>query len=147
MLILKGLSQHLLSIRRHPLLIKPGNVVREAIKKSAVLNKARLDNPRCSSYTVDPRTKLKRAESAPPLLELTPEIRAAAALVAEADSYEQLQNGTLKIEKRQSGSFWMADIAHQGSWPWGSNDADFKVSIAGWMIKSSLSILTRIMFS
>jgi len=138
MLIFEGLKPASLINMTASAIDQARNVVREAVKKSAVLNKARLDNPRRNSYTLDPRTKLKRAESAPPLLGLTPEIRAAAALVAEADSYEQLQNGTL---------IWMADISHQGSWPWGSNDADFKVSIAGWMIKSALSILTRIMFS
>ncbi|KAK3934568.1 glucan 1,3-beta-glucosidase [Diplogelasinospora grovesii] len=79
-------------------------IVKDAIAQASRLNKARLDNPAKNHYKLAPgtivggRTINRRSSSnvnstAPPLLDITPEIAEAAALVAEADA---LANGTVK---------------------------------------------------
>jgi hypothetical protein len=115
-------------------------VVERAIEEAAVLNRKRLENPRRNNYGLQKGTKVfdrRDDESqAPPLLTITDDIAAAAALVAEADAIDEnlvLTNGTSAVpeagvkETRQTSAFWMESIQRRGSWPWGSNSADFKV--------------------
>ncbi|KAJ3959796.1 hypothetical protein N0V92_003558 [Colletotrichum tropicale] len=60
--------------------------------------------------------------SAPPLLNITAEIAAAAALVAEADASASSGNSTKRyVQKR--GTFWMQDISHRGTSPWGDDSS------------------------
>lgn len=97
-------------------------IVNAAIQQVAVHNKARLDNPTRNKYTLNPNTKISKREDGPPLFNVTDEIAAAAALVAEADAYADLKNGTLRrgIDKR-AGTYWMGSIARMGSWPFGGD--------------------------
>ncbi|KAF2281587.1 pectin lyase-like protein, partial [Westerdykella ornata] len=98
-------------------------IVKEAIAKASKLNKARLDNPSRNVYKLRRGThiKAKRQPEEPPrpLLDVTPEIAAAAALLAELDA-EEVNEG---VQKRAAGSFWMETIARRGSYPssWGGS--------------------------
>ncbi|KAI0198590.1 pectate lyase superfamily protein-domain-containing protein [Astrocystis sublimbata] len=87
-----------------------------------VLNKARLAKPRRNTF--GPRhgnNKAKRdTDTSPKLLKITDEIARAAALVAELDA-----SPAPPLTKR-AGTFWMENIAHKGTVPWG-NDASYKV--------------------
>lgn len=69
------------------------------------------------------RNRRDTAVPVPPLLEITPELAAAAALVAEADA--AAKNTSAVLHKR--GTYWMQDIERKGTSPWG-DDADYKVS-------------------
>lgn len=70
----------------------------------------------------------------PPLFNVTADIATAAALIAEADAYEEATNITLgrrgadhtALQTRAS-SYWLANKQHKGSWPFGNNDKDFAV--------------------
>jgi hypothetical protein len=111
-------------------------VVKEALAKADKLNRARVANPRRNKYSLAPGTVVKRGlpsndtaqilnGASPNLLEITPDIAAAAALVAEAE----IGGHSLNLTKRAtaaSGSFWMQSIARKGSVPWG-NDPSYKV--------------------
>lgn len=113
-------------------------VVEDALAESAKRNAARLANPARNQYGLAPgtvvggRRKLRRRDGEadvppPPLLEITPEIAAAAALVAEADAVELAGNATKSAPvERRAGAFWMESIARKGTSPWGS-DPSFKV--------------------
>jgi hypothetical protein len=61
------------------------------------------------------------------LLEITPAISHAAALVVEADMAASLSDGSFKLSKRAAGSFWTEGIRRQRTVTWG-NDAGYKVS-------------------
>ena len=116
-------------------------VVEEALAESAKRNAARLANPARNQYGLAPgtvvggRRKVRRRDGEadvppPPLLEITPEIAAAAALVAEADAVELAasQNVTKKAPvERRAGTFWMETIARKGTSPWGE-DKSYKVN-------------------
>lgn len=128
---------------------KARELVKAAISKAAQHNKARLDKPQRNSYTLDPKsqTGLVRkdtvltgnttiVEDAPPLFKVTDEIAAAAALLAEAEAYEEVvSNSTLTkrhLERRakRASKWWMGNIAHTsppGGWPFGKNPSDFRV--------------------
>ncbi|KAH8901101.1 pectin lyase-like protein [Thozetella sp. PMI_491] len=114
-------------------------IVADAQAKSAVLNKARLANPARNTYSLAPGTivgdaKIGRkrsaeggSSSAPPLLQITPEIAAAAALVAEADAAASSGNVSAAIAERAGGvPFWMESIPRMGSSPWGT-DSSYKI--------------------
>ncbi|KAH7027557.1 pectate lyase superfamily protein-domain-containing protein [Microdochium trichocladiopsis] len=116
---------------------------RETVKKAQAaankLNKARVANPLRNKYSLKPGTvvggssnttvKSKRltardstAETAPPLLEITDEIAAAAALVAEAEASVGSFNSTSKRRiAARSGTFWMEHLARKGTVPWGDD--------------------------
>ncbi|KAI1863819.1 uncharacterized protein JN550_009317 [Neoarthrinium moseri] len=110
-------------------------LVAEAIKQATEHNKARLAKPMRNRYTVDPSTKhgKRQNEDVAPLFNITDAIRAAAALVAEADAYEDVKNGTavdktiIEAKRQNTGNWWMGNLAHSGGWPWGSNPSNFKV--------------------
>ncbi|KAH7010780.1 pectate lyase superfamily protein-domain-containing protein [Microdochium trichocladiopsis] len=118
---------------------KAREIVEQAVEKAAVLNRKRLDNPLRNNYKLQEGTKVygrrdNTNDAAPPLLTITDEIAEAAALVAEAEVFGDspdpsfaLTNSTEGLESRQNRGFWMERMAHQGSWPWGKNSADFKV--------------------
>lgn len=62
---------------------------------------------------------------APPLLNITVEVAAAAALVAEAEAIASLGDGHPPGIQEHS-SFWMETIARRGTSPWG-DDPTYKV--------------------
>jgi hypothetical protein len=117
-------------------------LVEDAMAESARRNEARYANPARNVYGLRPGTmvgskrKLRRQEGddtvdpPPPLLEITPELAAAAALVAEADALKQLGNVTAGARRtilaHRAGTFWMESIARKGTVPWG-NDPGYKV--------------------
>ena len=71
--------------------------VQDAISKMTVLNKARLRNPARNRYKAKPGGHLDLegdGGAPPPLLEITPEIAAAAALLSEQDTTAAYQNHT-----------------------------------------------------
>ncbi|POR35855.1 Exo-beta-1,3-glucanase [Tolypocladium paradoxum] len=131
---------------------KAREVVESAIRQAAQRNKERLANPMRNNYVLRPRTNTgsARVAEAPvevesePLFNVTAEIAAAAALVAEADAYDEMTtNSTIRrryleerskrlearrLNKRNRPSdFWLAKISHHGSWPFGENKDDFPV--------------------
>jgi hypothetical protein len=79
-------------------------LVKDAIAKAAVHNKARLDNPSRNQYKLKPGTKIRNrrdqppdTQPAPPLFNVTEEIADAAALLAEYDAAAELNaTGTVK---------------------------------------------------
>lgn len=116
-------------------------IVDKAIDESSKLNAARLANPLRNRYELKPGTvtgalkirqnKDKDAAPVHQLLNITDEIAAAAALVAEDDARQNRHNVTQKVWKAaaaasQSGSYWMEHIARKGSVPWG-DDPSYKV--------------------
>lgn len=109
-------------------------IVDDAIAKMTVLNKARLDNPMRNQYRSKPAAGIKHrssgdGDSPPPLLEITPEIAAAAALVAEVDRTADLASNTsAPVQRRaqEASAFWMESIKRKGTVPWG-NDPGYKV--------------------
>lgn len=69
-------------------------------------------------------------EPPPPLLEITPEIAGAAALVAEADALDQMGNPMTTTDggpvAPRAGTFWMETIARKATVPWG-DDPHYKI--------------------
>ena len=121
---------------------KARKIVEDALAKSAELNAARLANPARNSYKLKPGTVVGGAasrrrgimpradavEAPPPLLDITDEIAAAAALVSEADAAESAGNATTHVRRQAAGSgtFWMEHIVRMGTVPWG-DDPSYKV--------------------
>lgn len=64
----------------------------------------------------------------PHLLQITPELAAAAALVAEAEIAQGNITGTKVTENtlRKRDGFWMENIERRGSSPWG-DDPNYKI--------------------
>jgi hypothetical protein len=92
------------------------NIVKLALAASDKLNRARVANPRRNRYTLTPGTSIGRRSlgttqvsdaASPALLEITPEIAAAAALVAEAEVGGRLTNLTARAAAASSGTYWM----------------------------------------
>ncbi|GFP60365.1 glucan 1,3-beta-glucosidase [Trichoderma asperellum] len=114
------------------------SIVTKAFAESQKLNKARVANPLRNKYSLRPGTKIaggtapgdSRIQSinkdVPPLLVITEEIAAAAALVAEAEMKGKLRNVTRRAAAAGSGTFWMQDIARKGTVPWG-DDPDYVI--------------------
>ncbi|KAH8812142.1 pectate lyase superfamily protein-domain-containing protein [Xylogone sp. PMI_703] len=105
-------------------------IVQAAITQSSKLNKARLAHPLRNRYGLKPGTVVgahivplanaTATESVPPLLQITDEIAAAAALVAEADAVEATGN-VAKRAVAAAGSYWMGSLARKGTVPWGDD--------------------------
>ncbi|KAK4141141.1 pectate lyase superfamily protein-domain-containing protein [Dichotomopilus funicola] len=113
-------------------------VVKGALSEAAVRNKARLDHPSRNRYTLRPGTQLGGAfpatrftsssnetasEEPPPLLEITPEIADAAALLAEADADASVNRSAPTPTVRKRAGYWMEDISRKGSWPFKKDDS------------------------
>lgn len=103
-------------------------IVQSALNQSSKLNQARLAKPLRNVYGLTPGTIIGQS-TAPspdttfnsdviPLLEITPEIAQAAALVAEADTVANPRNVT---KRAVSGSYWMEHIDRKGTVPWGDD--------------------------
>ncbi|GAW24601.1 hypothetical protein ANO14919_141920 [Xylariales sp. No.14919] len=105
-------------------------IVQDAIAEMTELNKARLAKPQRNNFKLKSGTKASKRDNdaRPKLLEITDEMARAAALLAELD-VDAVSNATsyapIPMEKR-AGTFWMENIAHKGTVPWG-NDASYKV--------------------
>ena len=95
------------------------SLVEQALAASDKLNRARVANPRRNKYSLSPDTQISRrglssngtiqfTDSAiAPLLVITPEIAAAAALVAEAEVGGNSTNLTKRAAVASTGTFWM----------------------------------------
>jgi hypothetical protein len=100
------------------------SLVEQALAASDKLNRARVANPRRNKYSLSPDTQLSRRglssngtiqltdSATAPLLVITPEIAAAAALVAEAEVGGNSTNlNSTNLTKRaaaaSTGTFWM----------------------------------------
>lgn len=97
------------------------HIVKKALADSSRLNKARLAHPLRNKYALRPGTVVSGGSTriaskqsvasntvaAPPLLEITDEIAAAAALVAEADSVGGWKNVTKRAAQASTGTYWM----------------------------------------
>lgn len=103
--------------------------VKDAIAKMTKLNKARVEKPARNQYMLKPGTVIgkREDETPPPLLNITPKVAQAAALVAEVDAASQKPDRKYSQDKFAGGSFWMKDIDRQGTVPW-ADDPDYKVS-------------------
>ncbi|KAF7177443.1 hypothetical protein CNMCM7691_005696 [Aspergillus felis] len=127
---------------------KARTLVKDAIAKAAVHNKARLDNPSRNQYKLKPGTKIRNRRDQPPdtqparpLFNVTKEIADAAALLAEYDAAAELNaTGTVKRDYshidvlhgrqqkgKRAGTWWMGNKEHRGSWPWGK-DSSYQLS-------------------
>lgn len=104
-------------------------IVDAAIRKATLYNKARLERPSQTTYLLKSHRKGRSTDGVAPLFEVTDDIATAAALLAEADAYEKRRkSGWKRLETRQRTSrFWMANISHRGSWPFGNNDPNYRV--------------------
>ncbi|EER45681.1 LysM domain-containing protein [Histoplasma capsulatum H143] len=121
-------------------------LVDAAIKKASVLNKARLDHPMRNRYSSTRAAKASRRDASsrdallPPLLKITNEIAAAAALLAEVEAvaeakdlskpkrdYSYIDALYNRTAEKQAQPFWMEDIERKGAWPFG-NDPSFKAN-------------------
>lgn len=94
-------------------------LVQEAIANMTVLNKARIANPMRNQYVKG--SSSKRATTSSPLLDITSELANAAALVAEADAATSPIATTSRVKR--SGDFWLGNIDHRGTVPWGSDSS------------------------
>lgn len=115
-------------------------IVADAIKKVSIANKARVENPIGNTYTLKPSSAAKVRRDAPSLFDVTPEIAAACALIAEIDAAAQAANGTLHtdysaiipghkrgvLEGRTASNYWMANLQNLGTQPFG-NDTTYQV--------------------
>lgn len=124
---------------------KARSLIAEAIKMSSVQNKARVSKPMRNQYILDPDTKLANLErrkadegDVTSLFNITDELRNAAALVAEADAYEESKNATGVADEdakaQAAGDWWMGNITHSGGWPWGNNPTGFKVCFPNFLV-------------
>jgi polygalacturonase len=122
-------------------------LVLEAQKEAGDRNAKRVKNPRLNHYYANNTSgaTLRARSDSVDLFSVNSTVAAAAAIVAEADA---AANGTFlkpfvipekyakyvgpgistagKLKKRAT-SFWMEDITHQGSFPFGSNNANYQV--------------------
>ncbi|KAE9372961.1 glycoside hydrolase family 55 protein [Stipitochalara longipes BDJ] len=113
-------------------------IVKNAIAESSKLNEARVAAPLRNQYSLKPGTVVGSGvvagagagagagstsinEGFPPLLTITDEIAAAAALVAEADAVSASWNVTKKRAAAAGGSYWMQSLARKGTVPWGKD--------------------------
>ena len=123
-------------------------VVASAIAQQRIVNKARVENPLRNTYKSrhSSSASTRRAADSPPLVLPSPNVAAAAALVAEVDAAAEFKNGTLykdyssvlalghrnrgaqNVTKRETTSFWMEGVEHLGTQPLG-NDPSYKVSL------------------
>lgn len=100
------------------------SLVKQAMAASDKLNRARVANPRRNKYSLSPDTQIGRRDlssngtiqltdsATAPLLVITPEIAAAAALVAEAEvagnsTVGNSTNLTKRAAAASTGTFWM----------------------------------------
>ncbi|OAX78349.1 hypothetical protein ACJ72_07345, partial [Emergomyces africanus] len=116
-------------------------IVRAAILEAAILNKARMDYVMSDGARESSRNASSSDAQPPPLLDITKEIAAAAALVAEVDAVAEVRSYYSRGSKRdyskidalynrtvekRADTFWMEDIQRKGSWPFG-DDPSFKI--------------------
>ncbi|RDA91604.1 hypothetical protein CP533_4653 [Ophiocordyceps camponoti-saundersi (nom. inval.)] len=117
-------------------LARAREIVEAAILKSSELNKARYERPMGRKYKLAYRNRPdldNEGNKVPPLLEITKEIAAAAALVSNANArMEALRQAN--FTKRSAATYWMQHIERKGTVPWG-DDPNYKV-------RESLSCIT-----
>ncbi|UKZ74106.1 hypothetical protein TrVFT333_001763 [Trichoderma virens FT-333] len=116
-------------------------IVAKALKEVTASNKARWENPQRNNWSANPTsTSRVRRDAGPSYYNVTSDVAAAAALVAQIDAAAEYKNGTLykdysrfhKLSKRQqpleerAGGYWMANLDNLGTQPFG-NDASYKV--------------------
>ncbi|EEH47201.2 uncharacterized protein PADG_03299 [Paracoccidioides brasiliensis Pb18] len=120
-------------------------IVDDAIKEASALNKARLEHPLRNHYQLKPGTGTSRRGEPngdappPPLFQISKEIAAAAALIAEVEAVAETRDSSKskadysyidvmynRTVVRRADAFWMEDIERKGAWPFG-NDRSFKV--------------------
>ncbi|KAG6001336.1 hypothetical protein E4U21_004434 [Claviceps maximensis] len=112
---------------------KAREVVENAIEESSRLNDIRLALPLRNRYELKPGTVIgsrktrrrREADVVPPVLHISEEIAAAAALISEVDARKETE-GTVSSRAAVTGSFWMEHLDRKGTVPWG-NDASYKV--------------------
>ncbi|RDA88218.1 hypothetical protein CP532_0368 [Ophiocordyceps camponoti-leonardi (nom. inval.)] len=115
-----------------PELIRAREIVEAAILKSAELNKARYEHPIKNYHRPVLKSRQEIEEEikqVPPILEITKEIAAAAALVSEAEAKMMgtgTETGTGNFTKRSGTTYWMQQIERKGTVPWG-DDPNYKV--------------------
>jgi hypothetical protein len=127
-------------------------LIDQTIQEMRVRNKARVMHPVRNTYTLKPGTVMSKRDvtsaaaepseldlplngtipgynaPAPTLVNITADIRNAAALLAELEAVNRTSGvtGTPKLKTRASGSSWMANIERKGTMPLGS-DSSYKV--------------------
>ncbi len=121
-------------------------MVSHAIAEMTKLNKARLEHPARTRFQLKPGTKIgdrKRAntDAPPPLLKITDDLARAAALVAELNAQQKAGNKSTHTVEKRGGSFWMGNLDHKGSVPWG-DDSSYKVHLGGCCPATVLRFLT-----
>jgi len=103
-------------------------IVDDAIAKMTVLNAARMEHSIQNSYTLKPGTVIGKRDddTPPPLLDITPEIARAAALLAEVEAANS--TASTKPLRRRGNGWWMESInrTSTSTVPWG-NDPNYQV--------------------
>jgi hypothetical protein len=120
-------------------------LVEAAQAEAARLGKLRLKNPRRNTYGkarsvgVFRRAENETTTSHSPngLLGITPELAAAAALLAEVDAAAEGHNQRRYSETKRAEPYWMESVTRKGTVPWGT-DPTYKV------FKSRLRSLVRL---
>jgi hypothetical protein len=110
------------------------DIVDQARKEWSAYKKAHLENPRRNVYTLRPEESVQGpvamtdngtiVETFPP--PITDEISTAAAFLAEWNAAEGISNMTTQPLKKRAGTFWMENVDHLGTQPYGGN-ASYKV--------------------
>lgn len=103
-------------------------IIKDALAKDAELNTARVKSPARNHFSFRTRSKVGQRDSAeevPPLLKVTDEIAAAAALLTTLESGNSTNTNATAFQKRGS-SWWMEGLDHKGSVPLG-DDTSYKV--------------------
>jgi len=96
-------------------------LVNAALKDSALYNQARVANPIRNTYNqIQTTTKKSRRQDDTPSFEITPEIAAAAAMVAESEARAAGASGvatasTLSLENSTTDAFWMESLERLNS--------------------------------
>lgn len=122
-------------------------IVEDAIKESTRLNAIRLAALLRNNYALKPGTATRlgktrrsgqiKGNTISPVLQITDEIAAAAALISEMDARNETV-GPMVARAAATGSYWMEHLDRKGTVPWGT-DPSYKVTL---VLKSFIPLYT-----
>jgi hypothetical protein len=125
-------STGLFSNSTNPEIDKARAIVEKARKEWSAYKRARLANPRRNVYKLRPTEPVQarvlatdNSTATEPFLppEVTDEIAHAAALLAELEVAEGRSNKTAPVKQKRATRFWMENIDHLGTQPYGGNSS------------------------
>lgn len=128
-------ASHLLKNTTADEIAKAEKLLDEAIAENDARMVARMGNMARNHYVLKPKTNVgsktsqifnSPAEPPTPFLEITSEMKKAAALMAIVDAARANKTATRRSVSKRAGSFWMESLPRRGTVPWG-NDPNYKV--------------------